>query len=441
MRNPAQPSTSILRGRLRTAAVALALICGLTMVVTGPAQAQTLTVLHDFTSGGDGAIPQAGLTMDAAGNFYGTTSSGGYMGSDECRIRNGCGVVFKLTHKPSGWTLVPFYTFQGGIDGNGPLSRVVPGPGGGLYGTTYSGGSQGCSGDTCGTVYRVTPQARVCEKAFCSGTETVLYRFTGGRDGANPTWGDLNFDPSGNVYGTALQGGDNGVGAVFMLSPSHGGWTESTLYSFALETGAYPQSGVIFDSAGNLYGAASNYGLYGYGMIYQLAPSASGWTETTLYSFQGAADGLGPVGGLVFDRTGNLYGTTVAAGAGTGGGTVYKLADLHGSWSFATLYSLVGAYGGPDDSLTMDAAGNLYGTTYEDGAFGYGSVFKLAPQGDGTWLYTDLHDFTPRSDDGRWPVGSVFIDANGNLFGTASGGGDRSYCETTGCGVVWEITP
>src|SRR5664279_2695697 len=368
MRNPAQPSTSILRGRLRTAAVALALICGLTMVVTGPAQAQTLTVLHDFTSGGDGAIPQAGLTMDAAGSFYGTRSSGGYMGSDECRIRNGCGVVFKLTHKPSGWTLVPFYTFQGGIDGNGPLSRVVPGPGGGLYGTTYSGGSQGCSGDTCGTVYRVTPQARVCEKAFCSGTETVLYRFTGGRDGANPTWGDLNFDPSGNVYGTALQGGDNGVGAVFMLSPSHGGWTESTLYSFALETGAYPQSGVIFDSAGNLYGDASNYGLYGYGMIYQLAPSASGWTETTLYSFQGAADGLGPVGGLVFDRTGNLYGTTV-----------------------------------------------------EDGAFGYGSVFKLAPQGDGTWLYTDLHDFTPRSDDGRWPVGSVFIDANGNLFGTASG--------------------
>src|SRR5664279_873123 len=202
-----------------------------------------------------------------------------------------------------------------------------PGPGGGLYGTTYSGGSPGCSGDTCGTVYRVTPQARVCEKAFCSGTETVLYRFTGGRDGANPTWGDLNFDPSGNVYGTALQGGDNGVGAVFMLSPSHGGWTESTLYSFALETGAYPQSGMIFDSAGNLYDAASNYGLYGYGMIYQLAPSASGWTETTLYSFQGTTDGLGPVGGLIFDRAGNVYGTTVAAGAGTGGGTVYKLAD------------------------------------------------------------------------------------------------------------------
>src|SRR5664279_2598904 len=124
MRNPAQPSTSILRGRLRTAAVALVLICGLTMIVTGPAQAQTLTVLHEFTSGGDGAIPQAGLTMDAAGNFYGTTSSGGYMGSDECRIRNGCGVVFKLTHKPSGWILVPFYTFQGGTDGTGPLPRA-----------------------------------------------------------------------------------------------------------------------------------------------------------------------------------------------------------------------------------------------------------------------------------------------------------------------------
>ena len=421
------------------------IILGMTLMLAlalGPsATAQTFTVIHTFTGGGDGAIPQAGLTMDAAGNFYGTTSSGGYMGSDECRTRNGCGVVFKLTHKPSGWILVPFYSFQGGTDGNGPLSRVVPGPNGGLYGTTYSGGSPGCSGDTCGTVYRVTPQARVCEKAFCSGTETVLYRFTGGRDGANPTWGDLNFDQAGNVYGTTLQGGDNGVGAVFTLSPSHGGWTESTLYSFALETGAYPQSGVIFDSAGNLYGAASNYGLYGYGMIYQLAPSASGWSESTLYSFQGAADGLGPVGGLVFDSSGNLYGTTVAAGAGTGGGTVYKLANLPGGWSFATLYSLSGAYGGPDDSLTMDAAGNLYGTTYEDGAFEYGSVFKLSPQSDGSWLYSDLHDFTPGSTDGRWPVGSVFVDANGNLFGTASGGGDRSHCETVGCGVIWEITP
>jgi uncharacterized repeat protein (TIGR03803 family) len=420
--------------------IALGIVLGLAAAVPPSAQAQTFAVIHTFTGGGDGAVPQAGLTMDAAGNFYGTTSSGGYMGSDECQIRHGCGIVFKLSHRPSGWILVPFYAFQGGTDGNGPLSRAVLGPSGGLYGTTYSGGSPGCPGDTCGIVYRVTPQARVCEKAFCSGTETVLYRFSGGADGANPAWGDLTFDQAGNLYGTTLQGGANNVGVVFSLAHD-GAWTESTLYSFALETGAYPQSGVIFDSAGNLYGAASNYGLYGYGMIYRLAPSASGWTESTLYSFQGAGDGLGPVGGLVFDRAGNLYGATVAAGAGTNGGTVYQLANLHGSWSFAALYSLSGAYGGPKGSLTMDAAGNLYGTTYEDGAFGYGSVFKLAPQGDGTWLYTDLHDFTPASADGRWPVGSVFIDSNGNLFGTASGGGDRSHCETTGCGVVWEIMP
>lgn len=424
---------------LSALALALALVCALAMASAQSVRAQTFTVIHTFTGGGDGAIPQAGLTMDAAGNLYGTTSSGGYMGSDECRTQHGCGAVFKLTHKPSGWILTPFYTFQGGNDGNGPLSRVVFGPDGGLYGTTYSGGISGCSGDSCGTVYRVTPQARVCEKAFCSGTETVLYRFSNGHDGANPTWGDLNFDQAGNVYGTTLQGGDNGVGAVFMLS--HGNWVESTLYSFALETGAYPQSGVIFDGAGNLYGAASNYGLYGYGMVYQLTPSASGWTESTLYSFQGTSDGLGPVGGLVFDRAGNLYGATVAAGAGTNGGTVYQLSNLQGSWSLTTLYSLTGAYGGPEDSLTMDATGNLYATTYSDGAFGYGSVFKLSPRGDGTWLYTDLHDFTPASADGRWPVGSVFIDANGNLFGTASGGGDRSHCETVGCGVVWEITP
>ena len=413
----------------------------LTLAVSQSAPAQTFTVVHNFTGGGDGAISQAGLTMDAAGNFYGTTSSGGYMGSDECQIRHGCGIVFKLTHRPSGWILVPFYTFQGGEDGNGPLSRAVFGPGGGLYGTTYAGGLPGCAGaSTCGTVYRVTPQARLCENALCGGSETVLYRFSGGRDGANPTWGDLNFDQAGNVYGTTLQGGDNGVGAVFMLSPSPGGWAESTLYSFALETGAYPQSGVIFDSAGNLYGTASNYGLYGFGMIYQLSPSTSSWIESTLYSFQGTADGLGPIGGLVFDQAGNLYGATVAAGAGTGGGTVYQLTNLQGSWSFATLYSLTGAYGGPEDSLAMDAAGNLYGTTYSDGAFGFGSVFKLAPQSDGSWVYTDLHDFTA-GPDGRNPVGSVLIDADGNLFGTAAYGGDRSHCETLGCGVVWEITP
>ncbi len=123
----------------KTNALTRIIILGMTLIlvlaVSQSAQPQTFTVIHTFTGGGDGAIPQAGLTMDAAGNFYGTTSSGGYMGNDECQLRHGCGVVFKLTHKPSGWILVPFYTFQGGTGGNGPLSRVVSGPNGGLYGT------------------------------------------------------------------------------------------------------------------------------------------------------------------------------------------------------------------------------------------------------------------------------------------------------------------
>ena len=433
------PALTFGRG-LRDPAIALALLCSLTMAGTQSAQAQTFSVIHSFTGGGDGAIPQAGLTMDVAGNFYGTASSGGYQGTDQCRINNGCGVVFKLTHQGSAWVLQPLYSFQGGDDGSGPLSRVIPDPDGLLYGTTYGGGGPGCTGTGgCGTVYSVTPVTRVCSNVFCGWTETVLYRFSGGSDGANPFLGDLIFDQAGNLYGTTIQGGDNDAGVVFELAHS-GDWTESPLYSFAVATGAYPESGVIFDSAGNLYGTAAGSGLYGYGMVYQLKPSHSGWTENTLYSFQGHGDGGGPVGGLIFDRAGNLYGTTTTEGPGTNGGTVYELTNVHGSWSFVTLYGISGGSGGPYGSLNMDAAGNLYGTTYSDGAFGFGSVFKLAPQSDGTWLYTDLHDFTGRSD-GRSPEGSLLVDANGNLFGTASDGGDLKRCFHIGCGVIWEITP
>jgi len=264
----------------------------------------------------------------------------------------------------------------------------------------------------------------------------VLYSFSGSTDGANPGYGNLTFDQAGNIYGTTFYGGNNNSdGVVYELTPSSGSWTESAIYVFTGGAdGANPYSSVIFDQAGNLYGTANAGGAHEYGTVFQLTPSESGWSENTLYAFQGASDGGVPFGGLVFDSTGNLYGATSAGGSGEGG-TVYQLTPSGGGWTFGVIASFSGsAYQpGPYNSLTMDAAGNLYGTTKQDGAKGQGSVFKLMPSGGG-WILTDLYDFTGGTDGGQ-PYGSVLIDAKGNLYGTAFEGGADGY------GVVWEITP
>src|SRR5271166_2917290 len=163
-------------------------------------------------------------------------------------------------------------------------------------------------------------------------------------------------------------------------------------------------------------------------------------TENVLYRFQDGSDGAVPFGGVIFDNSGNLYGSTLVHGLG-GGGTVFELSPANGNWTFSLLYSFIGSGFGPAASLTMDAAGNLYGTTDKNGAFGAGTVFKLTPSG-GSWKYTSLHDFTGGSDGGN-PFSNVTFDANGNLYGRTSAGGDTSGdCQgLVGCGVVWEITP
>jgi uncharacterized repeat protein (TIGR03803 family) len=408
------------------------------------AQAQTYTVIHTFAGGGDGAVPQAGLTPDAAGNLYGTTSFGGYgggQGDGPCARDSGCGVVFKLSHQGTGWILHELYQFVAGSDGDSPLSRVVFGPDGALYGTTQSGGSNACTyGWGCGTVFRLSPPARLCTRVQCLWNESVLHAFTGGGDGVTPYYGDLAFDAAGNIFGTTVLGGLHSQGVLFELSQHNGSWTESIAYAFGGALAQYPGAGVVFDSAGNIYGTANGGIPYDDGLIYELQPHGGGWTESTLFTFTGGDNGAGPLGGLIFDAAGNLYGTTVFGGPGTAGGTVYQLARSGGGWTLTTLTGLAGGAGGPKGTLTMDTAGNLYGITYEDGAYAYGSVFKLTPQHDGTWTLTDLHDFTG-GDDGFWPIGNVVVDANGNLFGTASRGGDRTRCNRFGCGVIWEITP
>lgn len=415
------------------AALSFVIVLVLTVVSTQPAQAQTHKVIHNFTGGQDGANPHSGLTMDAAGNFYGTT----YLGA------NGYGTVYKLTHKNSSWVLNPLYAFKGigANDGAAPYGRVIFGPDGSLYGTTAGGGQgAGCynfGNDTpagCGTVFNLRPPATACKTVLCSWTENVLYRFTGGTDGGSPL-DELVFDQAGNIYGSNWCPCNNDYGYsgnVYELMPSGGGWTETVLHSFIPGgvDGAAP-NGVTFDDAGNLYGTTFYLGTNNGGIIFQLTPSGSGWAENILYDFQNGSDGGYPVGNLIVDGSGNLYGGTAYGGAG-GGGTVFELSPSGGSWIFTVPYGFTGGTG-PYSSLAMDAAGNIYGTTYADGANGFGNVFKLTPTGGG-WTYTSLYDFTGGSD-GAYPESKVSFDASGNLYGTTEYGG------TYGAGVVFEIMP
>ena len=425
MRNPARLATciSVCSAKVIACWVLLCVVMSLAHAV----QAQTYQVLHNFTGGSDGGDPYAGLTMDRAGNLYGTASYGG----------RGYGVVYELKHRGTGWVFNPIYNFAGGNDGEGPVARVIIGPNGSLYGTTYGGGDLNCSGGFgCGTVFNLRPPAAVCRSVSCYWSETVLYRFASGSDGANPLLGDLLFDQSGNVYGTTQNGGGigcggTGCGTVFELSPASGSWTEKVLYGFTGESGdgANPFSGVILDAVGNLYGTTKFGGPVSNGTVFKLSPAGSSWTENVIYGFQGANAGYWPVGGLMLDHAGDLVGTTGSGGVNAGG-VAFNLTPLGAE---TVVYSFAGVQdGGSYGTLTADAAGNLYGMTYDDGAFGNGSVFKLTPA-EGGWIYTDLHDFT--GDDGRCPYGNVVMDTQGNLYGTAGGGGTNDE------GVVWEITP
>lgn len=413
------------------------LACALAFFVALPIAAQTFTVIHNFSGGQDGSQPVAGLTIDKAGNFYGTASAGGA----------GYGTVFKLTHKNSGWTFNPLYSFTGGNEGASPKAPVALGANGTLYGTTAGGGNDGF-----GTVYNLKPSAVACKSALCPWRETVLYGFRGLPDGAYPESGVV-FDQAGNIYGTTQNGGTGdcdiyhllGCGIVYELTASGGGWTENVLYSFQQNVGAWPDGRIVFDKAGNLYGVCvfcgpifCESGIGVGGSVYELSPSGSGWTAQALYGFTDGSDGGFPRGGLIFDASGNLYGTTEGNGSG-GGGTVFELMAASGSWAFSTIYSFSGSLAGPLDNLAMDAAGNLYGTTYGDGIYRYGSVFKLTPS-NGSWTYSSLHDFTGGSD-GAFPYSDVVFDGDGNLYGTASEGGNLNCGAPGGCGVVWKITP
>lgn len=383
-----------------------ACVVALLLLVLPGAQAQTFTVLHSFTGGADGSQPLAGLSMDRAGNLYGTAAYGGNQSGD-CRGFGGCGTVFKLVRKNSSWLFYTLYEFSG-PDGQGPEARVIIGPDGNLYGTTTDGGSA-----HGGTVFRLQPPATACKAYSCPWTETVLYSFQGGSDGANPTYGDLTFDQAGNIYGTTPFGGSSNSGVVYELSPSNGSWTETILHTFNGSDGYQPYAGVIFDEAGNLYGTTSGGGV-GNGNVYKLTHSGSGWVVSTIYDF--AFPG-GAYGGLISDSSGNLYGITFF------NPQVYELSPSNGGWTYSVLFGFQGY--GAVAAPTMDPAGNLYGTV----VLGNTEVFRLTTS-SGHWTLTGFNGSA-----GEEPFSNVLLDAGGKLYATANYGG------TYNGGVVFEITP
>ncbi len=270
--------------------------------------------------------------------------------------------------------------------------------------------------------------------AWAGPRAKVLHSFTGGSDGTEP-YGIMILDGAGNLYGVTQNGGSGNFGTVFKLTPSGSGWIESIIFNFS----TYPGYGLTFDSSGNLYGTFASSGSIGCGSIYQLVPSADGtWTENILYSFSGSpSDGCLPQGGLTFDpSTGNLYGTTQAGGA-SNAGTVFELAPaIGGGWTYNSIYSFLNngrdaAY--PQSSLTLDSAGNIYGTSNGGGAYDAGAVYKLTNSG-GDWRDAVLFSFTGGYSGGA-PLAGVIFDKAGNLYGTMENGGGDAV------GNIYKLTP
>jgi len=356
--------------------------------------AQTYQVLYSFMGGIDGSSPRAGVVRDAAGNLYGTTEMGGAFGD---------GVVFKLDTANNETVL---HSFAGSpSDGSQPWSPVTRDAAGNIYGTTYVGGQY-----ELGTIFKLDP----------AGQQTILHHFGGitRNDGGAPFAGVLR-DRSGNLYGTALEGGSGGWGVVFKLDATG---QLTLLHDFRGDEGAQPHAGLVHDKAGNLYGAAEFGGTFDFGVVYRIGPTGN---YSVLHSFDDQQGSL-PYGGVIRDRAGNLYGTTVVGGA-FHQGVVFKLAATGEYTVLHTFRTSDGAQ--PQSSLVRDSAGNLYGTTVLGGAAGAGVIFRV----DSADNYTILHHFNGQ--DGEGPYGDLIRDSMGNLYGTTYEGGAFDH------GVVFKLTP
>ena len=360
------------------------------------------------------------------------------------------------------------YNFNS-TDGDNPTAGLTSDGKGNFYGATPLGGDFGN-----GTVFELSPNGGG------GWNETVLHSFAGA-DGSY-AYANVIFDNLGNLYGTTLGGGVSGRGVVFELSPRGGSWTETVLYSPTKgQVGSYPQTGLIMDPAGNLYGATlrdvfelSPSGgdwtarkicsvaaldaivagltidaagtIFGNSIatVFELTPNGKGgWLKHVIHKFAGSPnDGAVAEGIPVLDQAGNLYGTTYAGGL-VGYGTVYEMSpEKHEKWTERILYSFVGGSSGysPSGGIVFDAAGNIYGTTNQGGTSSAGTVFELAPVGAGSYSEQVLWSFN--GTDGEYPYGTMILDA-GNLYGTTYFGGStlQGGCLGDGCGVVFEVTP
>jgi uncharacterized repeat protein (TIGR03803 family) len=400
--------TSLRFGWFRVCALAV-LGCA---VIPPTAKGQTETILHSFSNReGDGQNPIAGLIRDSAGNLYGTTEwGGGY----------GWGAVFKID-KTGNETVS--YSFTGGIDGANPSAGLIRDAAGNLYGTALFGGANHCPvGESfgCGTVF----------KLGTTGHLTVLYTFVGTPDGAGPL--GLIQDASGNFYGTTDAGGDStnyssGAGTVFKLDTTN---KERVLYRFTgLSDGYSPQAGMVRDSKGNLFGTTyrggdPTCGYYGCGIVFELDSSG---TESVIYTFTGGADGDDPVDALDKDGS-NLAGTTLSGGT-YGLGTVFTV-DQSGTETVLHNFTGKPDGSGPAANVVRDSKGNLYGTTYGGGDYNLGTVFKIDTTGKETVVYS-----FGNGADGKAPFAGLTLDSAGNLYGTTFEGGDANM------GTVFKVTP
>jgi uncharacterized repeat protein (TIGR03803 family) len=328
------------------------------------------------------------------------------------------------------------HNFTGNADGDGGNALALDRRGN-IYGASLGGGSQNCGPGGCGLIYELT------QHAHGKYTFAVLYGFTGGSDAGSPN-SPLLLDASGDLYGTTASGGARGGGTVFELTPGAGGWTQTVLYSFCNQLGCVglPQAGLVMDQAGNLYGTTPEepHG----GAVYRLADFSGRWKEAVLHKFcpNGGGDGYDPFAGLILDAAGNLYGTTQVGGTGCPGegcGIVYELTpEPGGKWEEAILHRFDNngkdGYTPGAGALFMDALGSLYGTTGTGGGAGYGALFKLSKNASGRWEETVLHNFS-NSSGGSFPDAGVVMDKSGNLYGTTDGGGGP------GCGVIYKLAP
>ena len=382
-------------------------------IAARPAMAATETVIYSFPNSGTG-YPLGTLTF-ANGSLYGTGSG------DE---KTADGGVFKLTNKGGIWKEKTLVTFDG-ANGSTPFTGPIRGPDGAFFGTTWTGDAY-----NGGNVYAV-------QKAGGKWVSTTVWAFGGTKGDGTQPYSDLVVDKSGNLYGTTFAGGAANAGTVFELSKVNGVWTESVLLSFTgKETGWEPYAGLLLDGSGALFGTTIYGGDNGGdGTVFTLYRSGGVWKEKVLYGFSGA-DGYEPMGTLIRDKNGALYGTTEYGGA-PDTGVAFMLSPSGGKWTETVLHVFDWQTGDgfyPIAGLHWAPSGSLYGTTSSGGNPGNGTVFELTQSG-GAWNETILHRFGHKKGDGGLLQGGITLDKDGALYGTTFGGGKYNY------GTVWKVTP